>query len=66
MCRLIVGTDVITHWTEGAYDTSTRGTTQQGPIPVKRPARFTWSKDGRPAHGKPVNGMFAYSPFTVR
>ena len=36
------------------------------PIPVKRPARLTWSKGGGPAHGKPVNDMFAYSPFTAR
>ena len=26
---------------------------------MKRPARLTWSKGGGPAHGKPVNGMFA-------
>ena len=50
----------------GAYDTSTRGTAQQRPIPVKRPARLTWSKGGEPAHGKPGNGLFAYSPFTAR
>ena len=66
-----------THWTEGAYDMSIRGTAQQKPIPVKRPARLTWSKGGGPAHltwskggglahGKPVTGMFAYSPFTAR
>ena len=54
----------VDHWTEGAYDTSTRGTAQQRPIPMKRPARFTWSKGGGPAHGKP--GMFAYRPFTAR
>ena len=35
------------------------------PIPVKRLARLTWSKGGGPAHGKPVNGLFAYSPFTA-
>ena len=52
-----------THWTEGAYDTSTRGTAQQRPIPVKRPARLTWSKDSGLAHEKPVNGLFANSPF---
>ena len=55
-----------TYWTEGAYDTSTRGTAQQRPIPVKRSARSTWSKGGGPAHGKPVNGLFVYSPFTAR
>ena len=66
-----------THRTEGAYNTSTRGMAQQWPIPVKRPARLTWSKAGGPAHltwskaggpahGKPVNGLFAYSPFTAR
>ena len=55
-----------THWTEGAYDASTRGTAQQRPIPVKRPAHLTWSKGGGPAHGKPVNGLFAYSPFIAR
>ena len=49
----------------GAYDTSTRGMTQQRPIPVKRPARLTWSKAGGPAHGKPINSMFEYSPFTA-
>ena len=53
------------HWTEGAYDTATRGTAQQRPIPVKRPARLT-SKGGWPAHGKPIKGLFAYSPFTAR
>ena len=31
---------------------------------MKRPTRLTWSKGGGPAHGKPVNGLFAYSPFT--
>src|SRR3954471_1562086 len=55
-----------THWIEGAYDMLTRGTAQQRPIPMKRPARLTWSKGGGPAHGKPVNGLFAYSPFTTR
>ena len=55
-----------TYWTEGAYDTSTRGTAEQRPIPVKRPTRLTWSKGGGPAHGKPVNVLFAYSPFTAR
>ena len=33
---------------------------------MKRPARLTWLKGGEPAHGKPVNGLFAYSPFTAR
>ena len=33
---------------------------------MKRPAHLTWSKGGGPAHGQPVNGMFAYSPFTAR
>ena len=51
---------------KGAYDTATRGTAQQRPIPVKRPAHLTWSKGGGPAHGKPVNGLFAYSPVTAR
>ena len=55
-----------THWTEGAYDTSARGTAQQWPIPVKRPARLTWSKAGGTADGKLVNGLFAYSLFTAR
>ena len=40
------------HWTEGAYDTSTRGTDQQGPIPVKRLARYLLTKS---------NGL-AFSP----
>ena len=43
----------------------TCGMAQQRPIHVKRPARLTWSKGGGPAHGKPVNGIFAYSPFCV-
>ena len=55
-----------THWIEGAYDTSTHGTAQQRPIPVKGPARLTWLKGGGPARGKPVNDLFAYSPFTAR
>ena len=50
---------------QGAYDTATRGMAQQRPIPVKRPACLTWSKGDEPAHGKPVNDMFAYSPFTA-
>ena len=54
-----------THWTEGAYDTSTRGMAQQRPIPVKWPARLTWSKGDGLAHGKPINGLIAYSPFTA-
>ena len=54
------------HWTKGTYDTATRGTAQQRPIPVKRPAHLTWSKGGGLAHEKPVNGLFAYSPFTTR
>ena len=33
---------------------------------MKRPTRLTWSKGGGPAHGKHVNGLFAYSPFTAR
>ena len=33
---------------------------------MKRPAHLTWSKGGGSAHGKPVNGLFAYSPFTAR
>ena len=33
---------------------------------MKRPARLTWSKGNGPAHGKPVNGLFVYSPFTAR
>ena len=55
-----------THWTEGTYDTSTHGTAEQRTIPMKRPARLTWSKGGGMAHRKPVNGLFAYSPFTAR
>ena len=55
-----------THWTEGAYDRSTRGMAKQRPIPVKRPAHLTWSKDGGPAQGKPVNDMLPYSPYTTR
>ena len=54
------------HWTEGAYDTSTRGTTQQRPILVKRLADLTWLKGSGPAHKKPVNDVFTYSPFTTR
>ena len=53
-------------WAGGAYDTSTHGTAQQRPILVKRPARLTWSKGDGPAHGKHVNGLFVYSPFTSR
>ena len=30
---------------------------------MKRRAHLTLSKGGGPAHGKPVNGLFAYSPF---
>ena len=33
---------------------------------MKRLPRLTWSKGGGPAHEKPVNGMFGYSPFTAR
>ena len=43
---------------------STHGTAQQRLIPVKRPARLTWSKGSRSAHGKLVNGMFTNNPFT--
>ena len=49
----------------GAYDTLTRGTTQQRPILAKRPTHLTWSKGGGLAHGKLVNSLFAYSPFTA-
>ena len=66
MCLLLVGQVSSVQWTEGAYHTSTHGTAQQRPIPVKRPACLTWSKGGRPVHEKPINGMFAYNPFTAR
>ena len=47
------------HTTDGLNSLSKR------PILVKRLVRLTWSKGGGPAHGKPVNGLFAYSPFTA-
>ena len=64
MCQLTVGTNVI-HSLDHADDTSTRGTAQQRPIPVKRLAHLTWSKGGGPAHGKLINSLFAYNIFTA-
>ena len=34
-----------------------------GPFSLQRPARLTWSKVSGLAHEKPVNGLFANSPF---
>src|SRR3954470_21849205 len=42
---------------------STCGTVQQWPIYLTKPARLTWSKVNGLAHEKPVNGLFANSPF---
>ena len=53
MCRLTVGTDVIHSLDLKRYDTSTRGTAQQRPIPVKRPAHLTWSK----VAGRPIESL---------
>ena len=47
----------------GAYDMSTRATAHHWPIYLTKPAHLTWSKVNGLAHEKPVNGLFANSPF---